>query len=126
MPDEALFDAEVIHTLAGNLGNKALAYRFLSDYLDLLPRRKSRIIDALGDQDPEAAMDAILSLKITSAMVGAHDTEDRCRILQSLVIRGNLTTAALEAAALGSTIEALAADGRRFLTSHDQLRLGGG
>ncbi|GIU58059.1 Hpt domain-containing protein [Arthrobacter sp. NicSoilC12] len=126
MPEEALFDPQIIHTLAANLGNKALAYRFLSDYLDLLPRRKSRIIDALGDRDPEVAMDAILSLKITSAMVGAHDAENRCRILQSLVTQGNLETAALEATALGNSIDALAADAQQILTFHDLLSPGGG
>lgn len=63
---------------------------------------------------------------VAGSGVGAHDTEDRCRILQSLVTQGNLTTAALEAAALGSTIEALTADGQRILTAHDLLRPGGG
>ena len=70
-----LFDPQVIRTPAGNLGSNGLASRFLNDYLDLLPRRKRRIINALRDDDPEAAMDAILSLKITSAMVGARDAE---------------------------------------------------
>lgn len=35
----------MIRTLAGNLGSSGLAFGFLHDYLDLLQRRKSRIIN---------------------------------------------------------------------------------
>ncbi|MGN8133057.1 Hpt domain-containing protein [Paenarthrobacter sp. 22069] len=113
----ALFDPQVIHTLALNLGNKALAFRFLSDYLTLLPRRKIRIIDAIRDDDPEAAMDAILSLKIASSMVGAHDAEDRSLVLQSLVAKGHLEQSRPEATALGAAIDALVIEGPGILAA---------
>lgn len=103
----AVFDPLVIRTLASTMGSKGLAFRFLSDYLDLLPRRKSRIINALRDNDPDAAMDAILSLKIASAMVGAHDAEDRSRHLQALVANGHLEKSGPPAMALGAAIDAL-------------------
>ena len=111
----ALFDPQVIHTLARNLGNNALALRFLSDYLALLPRRKIRIIDAIRDDDPETAMDAILSLKIASSMVGAHDAEDRSLVLQSLVAKGHLEQSRPEATALGAAIDALVIEGPGIL-----------
>lgn len=113
----ALFDPEVILTLAGNLGSSGLAFGFLGDYLELLPSRKHRIINALRDEDPEAAMDAILSLKITSAMVGAHDAEDRCRVLQVLVTSGHLQSARLEATALGVAIDTLFTESSKILSS---------
>ena len=113
----ALFDPQVIHTLARNLGNNALALRFLSDYLTLLPRRKSRIIKAIRDDDPEAAMDAILSLKIASSMVGAHDAEDRSLVLQSLVTNGHLEQSRPEATALGAAIDALVIEGPGILAA---------
>lgn len=84
-----LFDPLVIRRLASDIGNEDLAFGFLSDYFELLPTRKDRIINAVRDNDPEAAMDAILSLKITSAMVGAKDAEGRCQVLQALVAGGN-------------------------------------
>lgn len=112
-----LFDPQVIRTLAGNLGSNGLASRFLNDYLDLLPRRKRRIINALRDDDPEAAMDAILSLKITSAMVGARDAEEWCHVLQSLVTNGHLKAARLEATALGTSIESLVTEASEILSS---------
>jgi hypothetical protein len=111
----ALFDPQAIHTLARNLGNNALALRFLSDYLALLPRRKIRIIDAIRDDDPETAMDAILSLKIASSMVGAHDAEDRSLVLQSLVAKGHLEQSRPEAMALGAAIDALVIEGPGIL-----------
>lgn len=38
-------------------------------------------------------------------MVGARDAEERCRVLQSLVIKGHLNAASLEATALGSSLD---------------------
>lgn len=112
-----LFDPQVIRNLADNLGNNSLASRFLNDYLDLLPRRKTRIINALHAEDPDTAMDAILSLKIASAMVGAHDAEDKCRALQSLVANGQLNTARREATALGTSLDTLIIDAPHILAS---------
>lgn len=112
-----LFDPQVIRNLADNLGNNSLASRFLNDYLDLLPRRKTRIINALHAEDPDAAMDAILSLKIASAMVGAHDAEDKCRALQSLIANGQLNTARREATALGTSLDTLIIDAPHILAS---------
>ncbi|MEV4988426.1 Hpt domain-containing protein [Pseudarthrobacter sp. LMD1-1-1.1] len=112
-----LFDPQVIQTLACTMGNKPLAFRFLGDYFDLLPRRKHRIISAVQDEDPEAAMDAILSLKIASAMVGARDAEDRCRVLQSLIANLNFHAAGPGAIALGSSVDALVADAPEILST---------
>jgi hypothetical protein len=112
----ALFDPQVIHALAIEVGTD-LAFGFLSDYFDLLPRRKDRIINAIRDNDPDAAMDAILSLKITSAMVGAHDAEDRCRVMQSLIATGHLEAADPEATALGTSIDTLITDAARIFAS---------
>jgi hypothetical protein len=111
----ALFDPQVIHALANEVGNEDLAFGFLSDYFDLLPRRRDRIINAIKDNDPEAAMDAILSLKIASAMVGAYDAEDRCRVLQSMVATGHLESAGPEATALGTSIDTLVSDASKIL-----------
>ncbi|MBT2568518.1 hypothetical protein J7I84_18865 [Arthrobacter sp. ISL-85] len=47
----ALFGPQVIRTLACNLGNEDLVFGFLSDYFDLLPKRKDRIINAIRDDD---------------------------------------------------------------------------
>lgn len=113
---QTLFDPEVVKALASNLGNKALAWCFLGDYSNLLPERRQRIIHAIhAHDDEEAAMDAILSLKITSAMVGAHDAEDRCKLLQSLVAGGNLECAGPQAVALDISVETLIAQLPRIL-----------
>ena len=118
---QAPFDPQVIQTLAGNLGNKTLAIRFLSDYLDLLPKRKTRIIGTLREDDQEAAMDAVLSLKITSAMVGAHNVEDRCQVLQSLITQEDFEAARLQATALGTSIDALVSESPQILASFQHL-----
>jgi hypothetical protein len=46
-----------------------------------------RIASAVENQNHEDALDAVLSLKVTSTMVGALRTEQRCRDLE-LELRG--------------------------------------
>lgn len=52
-----------------------VAERYASDYLRLLPARVGRIVHALHVQDWDTAMDAALSLKVSSSMIGAVTME---------------------------------------------------
>lgn len=49
----------------------AVAEQFATDYGRMLPGRILRISDAVRAGDQEAALDAVLSLKTSSALVGA-------------------------------------------------------
>lgn len=56
--------------LAHDTGEIA-AQRFLDEYLGLLRERQDHILAGLTYGEAERTMDAILSLKVTSSMVGA-------------------------------------------------------
>ncbi|WP_226759058.1 Hpt domain-containing protein [Arthrobacter sp. SO3] len=60
----------------------AAAARFADDFLDLLEDRLSRANDALGQSDPVAALNAVLILKASSAMLGAEQLTLYCSGLE--------------------------------------------
>ena len=74
-----------LQALADEMGDPTPALRFLSTYLSMLPGRLLRISNGLGQHDADASMDAVLSLKISSAMVGALETEDQCKAIESMI-----------------------------------------
>ncbi|KUM36090.1 Hpt domain-containing protein [Arthrobacter sp. EpRS71] len=82
-------DLSRLQSLAEELGSPEPALRFLTKYLAMLPTRVERIVHALDDHDAKETTTALLSLKISSAMVGAVETEHQCRAIESM-IRANL------------------------------------
>ncbi|MFJ5955289.1 Hpt domain-containing protein [Paenarthrobacter sp. NPDC092416] len=69
---EPLVDPSVITGLQAELGGDAtIVSSFVQTYIILLPRRISRLYRALDAQDMDEAMDAVLSLRVSSEMVGA-------------------------------------------------------
>ncbi|BCW12599.1 Hpt domain-containing protein [Paenarthrobacter sp. CC6] len=74
-----------LQALAEELGDSRLALRFLSTYLTMLPERILRLSNGLCGHDLDASMDAVLSLKISSAMVGAVETESQCRAIEMMI-----------------------------------------
>ena len=96
---------QAARNLADETGSSRIALQFLSDYLDMLPARLQRILLGLQASDVETSMDAILSLKIASAMAGAFDVEACCHGIEALIRREQFPTAREDALAL--TINAL-------------------
>ena len=69
---EALVDRSVLTELQAELGgDPAIISTFVRNYVELLPWRVDRLHHALEKLDIEDAMDAVLSLKTSSHMVGA-------------------------------------------------------
>ncbi len=69
---DALVDRTVLTELQAELGgDQAIICAFVRNYVALLPWRVSRLHRALENLDMEEAMDAVLSLKTSSHMVGA-------------------------------------------------------
>lgn len=87
-----VLDSSRLRLLAQEVGNKA-AYDFLATYLRLLPTRMARIVDQIASGDIEASMDAVLSLKVTSSMIGAIRLEHYCQALQHQLSLGRLADA---------------------------------
>lgn len=85
-----------LQELADELGDSTPALGFLANYLSMLPDRMLNISSGLCGHDSVASMDAILSLKISSAMVGALETEERCKVIE-LMIREDHFDSAVQA-----------------------------
>jgi HPt (histidine-containing phosphotransfer) domain-containing protein len=64
-------DADVLWDLEEQLDGPGIVQRFIHDYLSLWQRRHETLADAIERQDAEAALDAAISLKVSSSMVGA-------------------------------------------------------
>lgn len=73
--------------------NDAAVLRFVASFLVLLPGRVNRILNAVRARDAAAAMDAVLSLKVTSAMIGALRMEQLCRCVEKAVACGDFDAA---------------------------------
>lgn len=97
------FDMERLRNLADDLGDPAPALRFLNKYLSMLPNRVGRIVEAVEHGDPIETTTAVLSLRITSAMVGAVETEHQCRAIESMIRDDHFVEAASALPALQQT-----------------------
>jgi HPt (histidine-containing phosphotransfer) domain-containing protein len=65
-----VMDTQQLQDLADALTPEA-AERYAADYRRLLPSRVRRILRCLNSQNWDAALDAALSLKVSSSMIGA-------------------------------------------------------
>ncbi|MFJ4028291.1 Hpt domain-containing protein [Paenarthrobacter sp. NPDC089989] len=69
---DSLVDHTVLTELQAELGgDHAIVSSFVRNYVAMLPWRVARLHHALDNLDLEDAMDAVLSLKTSSEMVGA-------------------------------------------------------
>lgn len=100
MPDDReppmsapVLDDEALLRLADSVDDTAAAARFAARYVQLLPGRIARISDALRAGDVESALDASLSLKVTSCTAGARELQHL-----AVVIEVDLRSAAIPAA----------------------------
>jgi HPt (histidine-containing phosphotransfer) domain-containing protein len=68
-----LVDQTVLDRLRGDLEeDKGYCSVFVGNYIDYLPHRLRRLKQALATGDLEGSVDAVLSLKTSSQMVGAE------------------------------------------------------
>ncbi|MGJ3192932.1 Hpt domain-containing protein [Paenarthrobacter nitroguajacolicus] len=104
-----------LQALAEELGDSRPALRFLSTYLSMLPGRILRISNGLCHHDADASMDAILSLKISSAMVGALETEDQCRAIETMIREDHFDSAVQALPALQNSTDRCFAAGPQLL-----------
>jgi HPt (histidine-containing phosphotransfer) domain-containing protein len=99
-----VYDPVQLMSLAEQVGDNA-AQAFLDQYLGMLPERLARIRSSISEGDLEAAMDATLSLKVSSAMVGARRLAGCCRELEGRL--GQDAVADTESTCAGLSREAL-------------------
>ena len=68
-----VFDPSGVSSLTGHADDLEFAYVFVARFRRLLPERVRRIDAALVDKDYKAAMDAVLSLKVSACTLGASE-----------------------------------------------------
>ncbi|WP_458781438.1 Hpt domain-containing protein [Arthrobacter sp. D3-16] len=82
-------DAAVLEELEDELAGSGLAQRFARDYAAMWDQRCERLAAAVDRQDSESALDAVISLKISSAMVGGMRLAKLAELLEVLIRRGD-------------------------------------
>ena len=84
-----LIDAAVLEDLEDELAGSGLAQRFARDYAAMWDQRCSRLAAAVDNRDSESALDAAISLKISSAMVGGVRLAKLAELLEALIRQGD-------------------------------------
>ncbi|GAA5193277.1 hypothetical protein GCM10023346_17660 [Arthrobacter gyeryongensis] len=87
------FDRRPLKRLAREMKSKEAAEKFAAAYARLLPQRVEKISHALSTGDSDLAMDAVLSLKTSSSMVGALRMEEHCVRLEHALVTTDHTAA---------------------------------
>jgi hypothetical protein len=116
------FELHRIRKLAEDLDSPDPALKFLADFFSMLPRRVDRILHGLQEQDTEIPMDALTSLRVTSAMTGARMTEAWCHAIEEHVRRNRFDKAIEATAVLHAGVTDLIAAGPDVLReAHSML-----
>ncbi len=71
-----VLDQRILDDLGAELADPDGARRFVGTYAQLLPQRIGAVEAALASRDTEAAVVALLSLHVSSSMVGARRLEE--------------------------------------------------
>lgn len=94
-----LVDHHVLHELEDDLQDPLSARAFAQDFVRAWDGRFFRLRDAIFVQDQPAALDAVLSVKISAVMVGAPRLAESALQLERMIRKSDLrcTDEALEA-----------------------------
>lgn len=85
-----VLDLDVLHELEADMGSTGIAHNFARDYIKIWNKRRTYLEASVEDNDAEAAMDAVLSLKNSALMVGASRLAQLAVNLERLVKNGDL------------------------------------
>ncbi|CAI3802003.1 Hpt domain-containing protein [Pseudarthrobacter sp. MM222] len=106
-----LVDLSVLRQLEEELGDSEVARSFAEDYISIWDKRITYLMRSLADNDPDAAMDAVLSLKNSAFMVGGSRLASLAVDLERILRNGDLPSAQARVSAIAevgqATIQAL-------------------
>ena len=88
-----LLDLTVLRQLEEELGDSGVARSFVTDYIGIWEDRIQYLIRSVAEDDSDAAMDAVLSLKSSSTMVGGVRLAQLASELEEAVRDGNMAKA---------------------------------
>ena len=106
-----LVDLSVLRQLEEELGDSDVVRSFAEDYISIWDKRIRYLMRSIADNDPDAAMDAVLSLKNSAFMVGAARLSSLAVELEHILRAGDLPSAQPRVSGIAevgrATIEAL-------------------
>ena len=85
-----LLDPTALQVLTEDLGSRGMSLQFARDYAALWGQRQARLRDSVEQEDLTVALDAAISLKVTSAMVGGARLAHLAQTLEAALQQGNL------------------------------------
>ncbi|WP_457974123.1 Hpt domain-containing protein [Arthrobacter sp. D1-17] len=85
-----VLDLAVLHELEEDMGGAGAARAFAKDYLGIWEKRLGYLERSVRNNDPELAMDAVLSMKNSAFMVGALRLASLAVELERLLRTGDL------------------------------------
>ena len=88
--DLPILNLAVLHELEEEMGGTGVARNFARDYISIWDKRRRYLERSVEDNDPDAAMDAALSLKNSALMIGATRLAKLAIEVQRLVKCGDL------------------------------------
>lgn len=95
--NDAVFSVFRLLRLAEDLESNDAAVSYAAAFLEILPGRIERILSTVRQASSAAAMDAVLSLKVRSYMVGGMAMEQSCRALEKCLSDGDTSSAIIAA-----------------------------
>jgi hypothetical protein len=87
------FDPSALDRLALDVADRPFMVTFAHTYRRLLPQRVRRLVTAISEGDLDGALDATLSLRVASAIVGAHELVEMASHLEDRIRTGDLAGA---------------------------------
>lgn len=88
--DLPLVDAAVLQGLEEQLGQPDVAWKFAKDYAAMWGQRQRSLVESVEREDRAAALDALISLKVSSAMVGGLRLVRLAEMLEATLRKGDL------------------------------------
>ncbi|WP_307073483.1 Hpt domain-containing protein [Arthrobacter pascens] len=85
-----LLDSAVLRDMEEQLGRPDIAWNFANDYAGMWVERQRCLVDSVEREDRMAALDAVISLKVSSAMVGGLRLARLAEALEATLRRGDL------------------------------------
>jgi HPt (histidine-containing phosphotransfer) domain-containing protein len=92
---------------------RGIAAKFFNDYVDLLPVRSASIVAGIAAGDKERALDAAVSLKVVSSMVGARRMEECAGALERQLRRDHAPASTAAKRVLSRNILQILAESQR-------------
>lgn len=95
-----VFDPSTLHQLVDDARARSFALDLAGTFRRMLDLRVQRVVSAVVVADVDEAMDAILSLKVSSTMTGARELAELATYLEADLRAGDLPAARARVCAL--------------------------